>query len=135
VQVRCGPENCTTGVETNPHRSGRRMPANDDAPPFCPACHQSAAGRSRRRFDGETPFDQELAQAWPCLAVQRRLVVQAKQQWSNRWPPPQARALLLEYVAEANDLARTPRSTNCTTQIFRMVRALRPACHWITVFC
>jgi uncharacterized protein DUF4105 len=31
-----------------------------------------------------------------------------------RMPPPQARALLLEYVAEANDLARTPRSTNCT---------------------
>src|SRR5271169_5993316 len=36
-----------------------------------------------------------------------------------------------EYVAEANDLARTPRfynslTTNCTTQIFRMVRALQP---------
>jgi hypothetical protein len=48
-----------------------------------------------------------------------------------RMPPPQARALLLEYVAEANDLARTPRfynslTTNCTTQIFRMVRALQP---------
>jgi hypothetical protein len=48
-----------------------------------------------------------------------------------RMPPPQARALLLEYVAEANDLARTPRfynslTTNCTTQIFRMVRAVRP---------
>jgi len=48
-----------------------------------------------------------------------------------RMLPPQARALLLEYVAEANDLARTPRfynslTTNCTTQIFRMVRALQP---------
>jgi hypothetical protein len=48
-----------------------------------------------------------------------------------RMPPPQARALLLEYVSEANDLERTPRfynslTTNCTTQIFRMVRALRP---------
>jgi hypothetical protein len=48
-----------------------------------------------------------------------------------RMPPPQARALLLEYVAEANDLARAPRfynslTTNCTTQIFRMVRALHP---------
>jgi hypothetical protein len=48
-----------------------------------------------------------------------------------RMPPPQARALLLEYVSEANELERTPRfynslTTNCTTQIFRMVRALRP---------
>ena len=45
--------------------------------------------------------------------------------------PAQARALLLEYVAETNDLARTPRfynslTSNCTTEIFRMVRALRP---------
>ena len=48
-----------------------------------------------------------------------------------RTPPPQARALLLEYIAEANDLARTPRfynslTTNCTTQIFRLVRVLNP---------
>ena len=45
--------------------------------------------------------------------------------------PAQARALLLEYVAEANDLAHTPQfynslTTNCTTQIFRIVRALNP---------
>jgi hypothetical protein len=43
----------------------------------------------------------------------------------------QARALLLAYIAEANDLARAPRfynslTTNCTTQIFRMVRAVQP---------
>ncbi len=48
-----------------------------------------------------------------------------------RMTPAQARALLLEYVAEADALARTPRfynslTTNCTTQIFRMVRALQP---------
>jgi hypothetical protein len=48
-----------------------------------------------------------------------------------RVTPAEARALLLEYVTEANDLARTPRfynslTTNCTTQIFRMVRVLRP---------
>jgi hypothetical protein len=48
-----------------------------------------------------------------------------------RVSPPQARALLLEYIAEANNLARAPRfynslTTNCTTQIFRMVRAVQP---------
>ncbi len=48
-----------------------------------------------------------------------------------RMAPVQARALLIEYVAEANDLARTPQfynslTTNCTTEIFRMVRALHP---------
>ena len=48
-----------------------------------------------------------------------------------RMAPAQARALLLEYVVETNDLARTPRfynslTSNCTTEIFRMVRALRP---------
>jgi hypothetical protein len=48
-----------------------------------------------------------------------------------RVSPPQARALLLEYIAEANDLARAPRfynslTTNCTTQVFRMVRTVQP---------
>jgi hypothetical protein len=48
-----------------------------------------------------------------------------------RMPPAVARRLLLEYIDEANDLATTPRfyntlTTNCTTQIFRMVRALQP---------
>jgi hypothetical protein len=48
-----------------------------------------------------------------------------------RMAPAQARALLIEYVAEANDLARSPQfynslTTNCTTEIFRMVRVLRP---------
>lgn len=48
-----------------------------------------------------------------------------------RMTPAAARALLLEYVAQANALAETPEfyntlTTNCTTQIFRMVRALDP---------
>lgn len=48
-----------------------------------------------------------------------------------RLPPDRARALLLEYVAMANDLHTTPQfynslTTNCTTQIFRMIRALDP---------
>jgi Domain of unknown function (DUF4105) len=48
-----------------------------------------------------------------------------------RIAPAQVRALLLEYVAETNELARTPQfynslTTNCTTEIFRMVRAVRP---------
>jgi hypothetical protein len=48
-----------------------------------------------------------------------------------RAAPAEARALLLEYVAEADDLARTPRfynslTTNCTTQIFRMISVLQP---------
>jgi hypothetical protein len=48
-----------------------------------------------------------------------------------RIPPSQARALLLAYIAEVNDLARAPRfynslTTNCTTQIFDMVRAVQP---------
>jgi hypothetical protein len=48
-----------------------------------------------------------------------------------RMPPAQARALLLEYIKEANDLARTPRfynslTSNCTTQIFLMARTLQP---------
>ena len=48
-----------------------------------------------------------------------------------RVTPAQARALLLEYVAEADALADSPRfynslTTNCTTQIFRMVRTLQP---------
>ncbi len=42
--------------------------------------------------------------------------------------PEQARALLLEYVAEANDLAKHPAfynsiTTNCTTAVARLVRA------------
>ena len=46
-----------------------------------------------------------------------------------RLTPTQTRALLLEYVEQVNSLANTPRyynslTTNCTTQIFRMARAL-----------
>jgi hypothetical protein len=49
-----------------------------------------------------------------------------------RMTPAQARALLLEYVAEADALAHTPRfynslTTNCTTQVFRIVRTLQPS--------
>jgi hypothetical protein len=48
-----------------------------------------------------------------------------------RMPPDRARALLQEYVGQANALHRAPQfynslTTNCTTQIFRMVRALQP---------
>jgi len=48
-----------------------------------------------------------------------------------RMRPERARALLLEYVAAANALAEAPEfynslTSNCTTQIFRMVRAVRP---------
>jgi hypothetical protein len=48
-----------------------------------------------------------------------------------RMPPADAQALLLEYVAEINDLARTPRfyntlTGNCTTLVFDMVRAIHP---------
>lgn len=46
-----------------------------------------------------------------------------------RTPPERARALLVEYIKEANDLAAHPRfyntlSTNCTTTIFNMMRAV-----------
>jgi hypothetical protein len=48
-----------------------------------------------------------------------------------RMEPTQARALLLGYVTEANDLVSTPRfynslTANCTTQIFSMIRVLQP---------
>jgi hypothetical protein len=51
--------------------------------------------------------------------------------YKMRMPPDRARALLLEYIAEANDLAARPRfynslTTNCTTQIYRMAQALQP---------
>jgi hypothetical protein len=44
-------------------------------------------------------------------------------------PPERARALLAEYIKQANDLAARPRfyntlTTNCTTTIFNMVRAV-----------
>ena len=48
-----------------------------------------------------------------------------------RMPPAVARRLLLEYIAQANDLTHSPAfynslTTNCTTQIFRMVFAIEP---------
>ena len=49
-----------------------------------------------------------------------------------RLRPEQTRALLLEYVDQLNSIANTPRfynslTANCTTQIFRMARALDPS--------
>ena len=46
-----------------------------------------------------------------------------------RTPPERARALLIEYIKEANELAAYPRfyntlTTNCTTTIFNMMRAV-----------
>jgi hypothetical protein len=48
-----------------------------------------------------------------------------------RMPPPYAQALLREYVADANDLARSPQwyntlTGNCTTLVFGMIRVIRP---------
>jgi hypothetical protein len=48
-----------------------------------------------------------------------------------RMPPSYAQALLREYLADANDLARSPRwyntlTGNCTTLAFGMVRAVSP---------
>jgi hypothetical protein len=48
-----------------------------------------------------------------------------------RMPPAYAQALLREYVADADDLARHPRwyntlTGNCTTLVFGMVRVIRP---------
>ena len=47
-------------------------------------------------------------------------------------PPERARALLVEYIKRANDLAAHPRfyntlTTNCTTTIFNMMRAVTSA--------
>jgi hypothetical protein len=46
-----------------------------------------------------------------------------------RTPPERVRALLIEYINQANDLAARPRfyntlATNCTTTIFNMMRAV-----------
>jgi hypothetical protein len=48
-----------------------------------------------------------------------------------RMTPRNAQRLLIEYLAEANDLAREPRfyntlTANCTTLVFDMVRAIHP---------
>jgi hypothetical protein len=52
-----------------------------------------------------------------------------------RMKPEQARALLLEYIGEANELAREPRfynslTSNCSTQVFGMVRAVHRSLPW-----
>jgi hypothetical protein len=51
-----------------------------------------------------------------------------------RMPSTYAQALLREYVAEANDVARAPRwyntlTGNCTTLVFGMIRLIRPGLH------
>ena len=48
-----------------------------------------------------------------------------------KMPPAYAQALLREYIADANDLARSPRwyntlTANCTTLAFGMIRTIRP---------
>ena len=51
-----------------------------------------------------------------------------------RTPPMYAQALLREYLAEANDVARSPRwyntlTGNCMTLVFDMIRVIRPGLH------
>lgn len=73
------------------------------------------------------------------VAADERDVLGVRTNWRDedvriyrlRMVPATARGLLLEYVAELNDLAREPKfynslTTNCSTQVFRMVRTLRP---------
>jgi Domain of unknown function (DUF4105) len=63
------------------------------------------------------------------LLTLRKVRNEQIQLYRLRTPPDRARALLLEYIKEANDLAAHPRfyntlTTNCTTTIFNMVRAV-----------
>jgi Domain of unknown function (DUF4105) len=63
------------------------------------------------------------------LLTLRKVRNEQIQLYRLRTPPERARALLLEYIKEANDLAAYPRfyntlTTNCTTTIFTMVRAV-----------
>src|SRR6266403_411391 len=63
------------------------------------------------------------------LLTLRKVRNEQIQLYRLRTPPERARALLAEYVKQANDLAAYPRfyntlTTNCTTTIFNMVRAV-----------
>jgi len=63
------------------------------------------------------------------LMTLRKVRNEQIQLYRLRTPPARARALLVEYIKQANDLAAHPRfyntlTTNCTTTIFNMVRAV-----------
>jgi Domain of unknown function (DUF4105) len=63
------------------------------------------------------------------LLTLRKVRNEQIQLYRLRTPPERARALLAEYFKQANDLAAHPRfyntlTTNCTTTIFKMVRAV-----------
>jgi len=63
------------------------------------------------------------------LMTLRKVRNEQIQLYRLRTPPPRARALLVEYIKQANDLAARPRfyntlTTNCTTTIFNMMRAV-----------
>ena len=63
------------------------------------------------------------------LLTLRKVRNEQIQLYRLRTPPERARALLVEYINQANDLAAHPRfyntlTTNCTTAIFDMMRAV-----------
>src|SRR5262249_27592187 len=63
------------------------------------------------------------------LMALRKVRNEQIQLYRLRTPPERVRALLVEYVKEANDLAAHPKfyntlTTNCTTTIFDMMRAV-----------
>jgi len=63
------------------------------------------------------------------LITLRKVRNEQIQLYRLRTPPERARALLVEYIKQANDLAARPRfyntlTTNCTTTIFNMMRAV-----------
>jgi len=63
------------------------------------------------------------------LMTLRKVRNEQIQLYRLRTPPARARALLVEYIEQANDLAVRPRfyntlTTNCTTTIFDMIRAV-----------
>src|SRR5215469_10720818 len=64
------------------------------------------------------------------LMTLRKVRNEQIQLYRLKTPPERARALLVEYIKQANDLAARPRfyntlTTNCTTTIFNMMRAVR----------
>jgi hypothetical protein len=63
------------------------------------------------------------------LITLRKVRNEQLQLYRLRTPPERARALLVEYIKQANDLATHPKfyntlTTNCTTTIFNMMRAV-----------
>jgi Domain of unknown function (DUF4105) len=93
----------------------------------------------RRRIGGEFSPIADLFKSNPLIiiATEESDVVRVRsnfrkedvQLYRLKVAPEQARLLLLEYVADANALARTPAfynsiSTNCTTTIIKMMRAV-----------